>query len=75
MFIGATTDNCVRAVDARTGKEVWRYSLPAGGQPTPMSYIGQDVRQYIVITVGGNRALGTSYGDAIIAFAPPKKTN
>jgi quinoprotein glucose dehydrogenase len=73
VFIGATTDNYVRAFDARTGKEVWRYSLPAGGQATPMSYVGQDGRQYVVITAGGHGALGTSYSDSTIAFALPKK--
>ncbi len=72
VFIGATTDNYVRAFDARTGKEVWRYSLPAGGQANPMSYVGEDGRQYVVITAGGHGALGTSYGDETIAFALPK---
>jgi quinoprotein glucose dehydrogenase len=72
VFIGATTDNYVRAFDAGTGKEVWRYGLPAGGQANPMSYVGEDGRQYVVITAGGHGALGTSYGDETIAFALPK---
>jgi quinoprotein glucose dehydrogenase len=73
VFIGATTDNYIRAFDARTGKEVWRHSLPAGGQANPMSYVGEDGRQYVVITAGGHGALGTSYGDETIAFALPPK--
>lgn len=73
VFIGATTDNYVRAFDARTGKEVWRHSLPAGGQANPMTYVGEDGRQYVVITAGGHGALGTSYGDETIAFALPTK--
>lgn len=72
VFVGATTDNYIRAFDARTGTELWRHELQAGGQANPMSYIGEDGRQYIVITAGGHGALGTSYGDLTVAFALPK---
>jgi quinoprotein glucose dehydrogenase len=69
IFIGATTDQHIRAFDLQTGREVWKARLPAGGQATPMSYMGEDGRQYIVITAGGHRALTTRYGDYTVAYA------
>jgi quinoprotein glucose dehydrogenase len=67
-FIGATTDNYLRAFDTASGAEVWKMRLPAGGQATPMSYeIGG--RQYIVIAAGGHAKLGTTRGDYVLAFA------
>ena len=35
VFIGATLDAYVRAFDVETGKELWKYKLPAGGKATP----------------------------------------
>jgi quinoprotein glucose dehydrogenase len=72
VFIGATTDQYIRAFDAKTGKELWKYRLKAGATATPMTYRGADGRQYLVITAGGHGALGTRYGDETIAFALPK---
>lgn len=72
VFIGATTDQYLRAFDARTGAELWKARLPAGAQATPMTYRGADGRQYVVITAGGHGALGTRYGDYTIAYALPK---
>ncbi|HEX6978742.1 MAG TPA: membrane-bound PQQ-dependent dehydrogenase, glucose/quinate/shikimate family [Alphaproteobacteria bacterium] len=73
VFIGATTDQYLRAFDLANGKELWKARLPAGGQATPMSYMGEDGRQYVVITAGGHGALGTRYGDYTMAFALPKQ--
>ncbi|MCC2976530.1 membrane-bound PQQ-dependent dehydrogenase, glucose/quinate/shikimate family [Sphingomonas sp. PL-96] len=74
VFIGATTDQYLRAFDARTGKEVWQHRLKAGATATPMTYVGADGRQYVVITAGGHGALGTRYGDETIAFALPPRS-
>src|SRR5690606_13484862 len=38
FFIGATTDNFIRAFSLQTGEELWKARLPAGGQATPMTY-------------------------------------
>lgn len=73
-FIGATTDQYLRAYDLATGKVLWKARLPAGAQATPMTYIGRDGRQYVVITAGGHGALGTRYGDYTMAFALPGRT-
>jgi quinoprotein glucose dehydrogenase len=70
VFIGAATDNYLRAFDIETGGELWKGRLPAGGQATPMTYeIGG--RQFVVIAAGGHGSLGTKQGDYVIAFALP----
>ena len=72
VFIGAASDNYLRAFDGKTGAELWRARLPAGGQAAPMTYIsGRSGRQYVVIAAGGHQLLGTNLGDYLIAFALP----
>jgi quinoprotein glucose dehydrogenase len=68
VFVGATADNYLRAIDERTGKVVWKSRLPAGGQATPLSY-SVDGKQYIAIAAGGHGGLGTTTGDYIVTFS------
>jgi quinoprotein glucose dehydrogenase len=70
VFIGAAMDNYLRAFDAKTGAELWKGRLPAGGQATPMTYMWKG-KQYVVIAAGGHDDLGTKLGDQLIAFALP----
>jgi quinoprotein glucose dehydrogenase len=70
VFIGAAMDNYLRAFDSRTGKELWRGRLPAGGQATPMTYVWKG-RQYVVIAAGGHSKANTTRGDQVVAFALP----
>lgn len=70
VFIGAAMDNYLRAFDAKTGAELWRGRLPAGGQATPMTYVWKG-RQYVVIAAGGHSKANTKRGDQVIAFALP----
>ncbi|MGJ3627220.1 hypothetical protein AB5I41_10265 [Sphingomonas sp. MMS24-JH45] len=44
-FIGATTDQYLRAFDLNTGEVVWKARLQAGAQATPMTYRGRDGRR------------------------------
>ncbi|MGO9852327.1 MAG: pyrroloquinoline quinone-dependent dehydrogenase [Steroidobacteraceae bacterium] len=75
VFVGAAMDSYFRAFDIETGRELWKYKLPAGGQATPMTYrAGDDERQYVVISAGGHGPLGTPRGDYVIAFALPPRT-
>jgi len=75
VFVGAALDSYLRAFDIETGRELWKYKLPAGAQATPMTYRGgADQRQYVVISAGGHGALGTPRGDYVMAFALPRKT-
>jgi quinoprotein glucose dehydrogenase len=72
VFVGAAMDSYFRAFDLETGRELWKYHLPAGGQATPMTYrAGRNQRQYVVISAGGHGGLGTPRGDYVIAFALP----
>ncbi len=70
IFIAATTDNLIRAIDMRTGNVVWRDVLPAGGQATPMVYEANG-RQYVVLMTGGHHFMETPRGDQVIAYALP----
>jgi quinoprotein glucose dehydrogenase len=70
VFVGATLDRYFRAFDLKSGRELWKTPLPAGGKATPMTYLGADGRQYVVIAAGGDgKAWGWS--DEVIAFALP----
>ena len=71
IFVAATMDSDIRAFDLHTGKLLWQYKLPAGGQATPMTY-AIDGKQYLVIVAGGHGPLGTRRGDYVIAFALPQ---
>lgn len=71
-FLTSTLDNYIRAYDVRTGRELWRARLPAGGQATPMTYRSDRTgRQYVVAVAGGHGSLGTRQGDHVIAYALP----
>ena len=72
LFIGASKDEYFRAFDKDTGKELWKYKLPAGGYATPSVYEAEG-RQYIVIACGGGK-MGTRSGDAYVAFSLRAKT-
>lgn len=67
IFIGASKDEYFRAFDKETGKELWRYKLPAGGYATPCVYKAGG-RQYVVIACGGGK-MGTASGDSYVAFS------
>jgi quinoprotein glucose dehydrogenase len=70
IFVAATTDNLIRAIDLKTGKTLWQDKLPAGGQATPMTYEAGG-KQYVVIMTGGHHFMETPIGDEVIAYALP----
>ena len=70
-FVGATTDNFLRAFDTASGAKLWEMRLPAGAQATPMSYEAGG-RQFVVVAAGGHAKLGTTRGDYVLAFALPR---
>jgi len=72
VFIGAARDEYLRAFDVETGKELWKGSLPASAQATPMTYqLGKNGKQFVVIAAGGHAPLRTKLGDYVVAFALP----
>jgi quinoprotein glucose dehydrogenase len=70
VFIAASRDEHVRAFDRRTGQELWKAKLPAGGYATPATYSVRG-KQYLVVACGGGK-MGTKSGDAYVAFALPE---
>lgn len=70
-FYSGALDYYIRGYDVATGEELWRDRLPAGGQATPMSYLGADGRQYLLVIAGGHGSTGTKTGDYVIAYALP----
>jgi quinoprotein glucose dehydrogenase len=72
-FMSGTLDNYVRGYDVTTGKQLWQSRLPAGGQATPMTYLGKDQKQYLLVVAGGHGSTGTKPGDYLIAYSLPTK--
>ena len=72
VFMAGTQDFYLRALDVRTGKELWKGRLPVGAEATPMTYVSPYTgRQFLVISAGGNSAT-TQKGDYVMAFALPE---
>jgi glucose dehydrogenase len=61
VFIGATNDNRFRALDAKTGKELWVTKLDRTANATPMTYQGKNGKQYVAVVAS----------DFVAAFALP----
>jgi quinate dehydrogenase (quinone) len=73
VFFAGTQDYYLRALDAATGKELWKGRLPVGGQATPMTYISPESgRQFVVIAAGGARQ-SPDRGDYIVAYSLPEQ--
>lgn len=70
-FLAAAVDNYLRAYNVTNGEQLWQARLPAGGQATPMSYTGEDGKQYVLIVAGGHGSIGTKAGDYVIAYTLP----
>ncbi|MFW8586305.1 glucose/quinate/shikimate family membrane-bound PQQ-dependent dehydrogenase [Rhizobium beringeri] len=70
-FLGAAVDNYLRAYDVTSGRQLWQGRLPAGGQATPMTYMTDDNKQYVVMVAGGHGSVGTTPGDYVIAYTLP----
>jgi quinoprotein glucose dehydrogenase len=73
LFIAATQEQALRAIDVATGKILWKVRLPTAGFASPAIYRSPESgREFIVIAVGGRRVFGTPPGDYVMAFALPK---
>ena len=72
-FLSGAMDDYVRGYDVHDGRQLWESRLPAGGQATPMSYLGADGRQYLLVIAGGHGSTHTKPGDYVIAYALPEK--
>jgi quinoprotein glucose dehydrogenase len=70
IFVGASMDSRVRALDLRTGDVLWQslVSAPAVALPAVYEYKG---KQYVVFAAGGNSILTPRVSDEVVAFALP----
>lgn len=82
VFFGGTQDARLRALDVKTGEQLWIDSLPNSGQATPMSYVAPGSgRQFVVMTVPDAAPVDESRGAQpeaegggyIIAYALPAR--
>jgi quinoprotein glucose dehydrogenase len=71
IFIGATDDRRLRAFDIKTGRELWTFKLPASLYGTPMTYLGQNGKQYVTAVTTGGFWGETAGADDVTAFALP----
>jgi glucose dehydrogenase len=71
IFIGATNDAHFRAFDTKTGKLLWDTELDASAHGLPITYQGNDGRQYVAVAAGGGSYLGSPAGSKLVAFALP----
>lgn len=73
VFFAGSQDNYLRALDSKTGKEVWKTRLPVGATASPLIYQSPKTgKEYIVISAGG-AAHSPDVGDYLIAYALPDK--
>jgi hypothetical protein len=72
VFVAATVDAHLRALDIETGRELWSAALPTAAFATPMTYEANG-RQFVVIAAGGHDRTLTfaRTGDWLVAFALP----
>ena len=61
LFVASTDDNRLRALEAETGRELWVVTLERRGNADPMTYLGADGAQYVVIVAT----------DAVVAYKLP----
>jgi glucose dehydrogenase len=56
VFIAGTNDARFRAFESKTGKTLWETKLDTGGYSNPITYMGRDGKQYVVIVSSGVNA-------------------
>jgi glucose dehydrogenase len=56
VFIAGTIDKRFRAFDSRSGKMLWEAKLDSEGHTSPMTYLGRNGKQYVVVVSSGVNA-------------------
>jgi glucose dehydrogenase len=79
IVFAAATDGRFHAYDSRRGRLVWEMKMAAPADAGPMTYMGKDGRQYVVLAVGGpgnarrpSPRENNLYHQTLVAFALPK---
>jgi quinoprotein glucose dehydrogenase len=69
VFMGGTADQPVlHAFSSHSGEEVWTVRLAAAVNNSPMTFVGKNGRQYLVVGTSGR----SDSDSALIAFALPR---
>jgi membrane-bound PQQ-dependent dehydrogenase (glucose/quinate/shikimate family) len=83
IFFAGGMDRYLRAIDLKTGKELWREALPGASQATPMTYLSPKTKRQILIVAvpsaqrrfgmddGGSAAPTDPEGGHLIAYGLP----
>jgi quinoprotein glucose dehydrogenase len=61
LFVASTDDNRFRALDAKTGKELWVTKLERRGNADPITYQGRNGKQYVAVVAT----------DSVVVYALP----
>ena len=61
VFIASTDDNRFRALDAKTGRELWVTKLERRGNADPITYQGSNGKQYVAVVAT----------DSLVVYALP----
>lgn len=72
VFFAGTQDYFLRAMDVETGQILWQGRLPVGAQATPMTFVDETGRQFVVVNASGARDNTRDRGDYLVAFALPE---
>jgi hypothetical protein len=79
VVFAAATDDRLHAYDTRNGRLLWQAKMAASANAGPMTYVGKDGRQYVVIAAGGpgnarrpSPRNNVVYHQTLVAFALPR---
>jgi outer membrane protein assembly factor BamB len=67
IFITGTLDQYFRALETKTGKELWSFKMDQAPLAIPIAYAGSSGKEYIAIAAGENLIAFTLSGQAAIA--------
>jgi quinoprotein glucose dehydrogenase len=68
LFIGASQDRTFRALDSKTGKELWSIELKGNAGATPLTFLGKNGKQYVSVVTAGR--IGAGAGQ-LVTFSLP----
>jgi quinoprotein glucose dehydrogenase len=72
IFIAATQERTLRALELETSRLLWQDRLPAGGHAAPMTYYSaRSGRQFVVIPASGHFWMRSGQADYLLAYALP----
>jgi quinoprotein glucose dehydrogenase len=57
LFIASTDDSRFRALDVKTGKQLWVTKLPRRGNADPITYQGRNGKQYVAVVAADTLAV------------------